>query len=233
MASSTDRDASTTIEKVTAFVIRTSSRGDELLLIAHPRGGIQIPAGTVEANEALDAAALREAREETGLTGLKIVRYLGARDDPPLPGYVFVRENTTVFARPDPLSFDWATLPRGAMVRLERHDGGYTQITFEESDRWPDSNYVTYRISGWVPDQALAPGRTRHFYQLACRDATEETWEVDIDYHRFRLFWAPLDDLPEIVEPQDEWLGVLWHWRERSANAMDSQSDSGAPPASR
>jgi 8-oxo-dGTP pyrophosphatase MutT (NUDIX family) len=216
------------IEKVTAFVIRSSSHREELLLIAHPHGGIQIPAGTVEANEALDAAALREAREETGLTGLEIICYLGARDDPPLPGHVFVCENTTVFSRPDSHSFDWATLPRGAMVKLERGDGGYTQVTFEELDRWPDSNYVTYRISGWVPNEALAPGRTRHFYQLACRHATEETWEVDIVYHRFRLFWAPLDDLPEIVSPQVEWLDVLW--RERG-NAAEPQPETGAPPA--
>ena len=37
----------------------------------------QIPGGTVEAGELPAVAALREAHEETGLTALKLVKYLG------------------------------------------------------------------------------------------------------------------------------------------------------------
>ncbi|GAB4527002.1 MAG: NUDIX domain-containing protein [Anaerolineae bacterium] len=43
----------------------------------HPEVGIQVPGGSVEPNEDLDAAALREAWEETGLHGLVIEAYLG------------------------------------------------------------------------------------------------------------------------------------------------------------
>ncbi len=38
-------------EKVTAFVTRMSPRGMEVLLFQHPSAGIQVPAGTVEADE--------------------------------------------------------------------------------------------------------------------------------------------------------------------------------------
>ena len=39
--------------------------------------GIQVPAGSVRAGETPEAAALREAREETGLSQFRIVRKLG------------------------------------------------------------------------------------------------------------------------------------------------------------
>ena len=70
------------IEKVTAFVTRQVAGRHELLLFEHPAAGIQIPAGTVEPDEATDAAVLREASEETGLSKLTITHFLGARDEP-------------------------------------------------------------------------------------------------------------------------------------------------------
>lgn len=42
--------------------------------------GIQVPAGTMKPGETPEHAALREAREETGLTTLQIVRKLGEAD---------------------------------------------------------------------------------------------------------------------------------------------------------
>ena len=51
-----------------------------LLVFSHPdfpAAGIQVPAGTVKPGETPEAAAWREAREETGLEGLCLVRFLG------------------------------------------------------------------------------------------------------------------------------------------------------------
>ena len=52
----------------------------KLLVFEHvnaPEAGIQVPAGTIEDDEAPEDAALREAREETGLQDLSIARFLG------------------------------------------------------------------------------------------------------------------------------------------------------------
>lgn len=43
-----------------------------------PAQGLQVPGGSVEPEEALELAALREAREETGLRELAVERYLGS-----------------------------------------------------------------------------------------------------------------------------------------------------------
>ena len=65
-------------EKVVCYVVR-----DEHLLVFthldHPmeRTGVQVPAGTLEAGEDPVAGALREATEESGLTGLRVVALLG------------------------------------------------------------------------------------------------------------------------------------------------------------
>lgn len=41
-----------------------------------PKAGIQVPAGTIKAGEEPASAVVREALEETGLTGLRLVRFL-------------------------------------------------------------------------------------------------------------------------------------------------------------
>ena len=74
--------------KVVAYIVKA----DRLVAFLHEadtnpvlQSGLQVPAGTVDQGEELDAAVLREAREETGLEGLRVVRYLGC-DHPHWPG---------------------------------------------------------------------------------------------------------------------------------------------------
>lgn len=55
------------------------TNGTKLLVFTHPlspEAGIQVPAGTIQEGEDPAAAALREAREETGLSTLRVVRFL-------------------------------------------------------------------------------------------------------------------------------------------------------------
>ena len=70
-------------EIITEKVIAYITDGDSLLVFSHPHhpeAGIQVPAGTVEEGESPEEAVLREAREETGLDGLKIQAYLGVQE---------------------------------------------------------------------------------------------------------------------------------------------------------
>lgn len=61
------------------------SSGDKVLLLQRPAddfmGGIfELPSGKVEAGEALDAALIREVKEEAGLDVSRIADYLGFFD---------------------------------------------------------------------------------------------------------------------------------------------------------
>jgi 8-oxo-dGTP pyrophosphatase MutT (NUDIX family) len=65
-----------TVRKAFAYI----THKDRLLIFSHPlqpEAGLQVPAGTMEDGETPEQAVLREAAEETGLDGLRIVRFLG------------------------------------------------------------------------------------------------------------------------------------------------------------
>jgi len=68
-----------TVRKVFAYLIR-----DNKILVFkhldHPDAGIQVPAGTVEENESIEHAILREVEEETNLSKCKIVQFLGEKE---------------------------------------------------------------------------------------------------------------------------------------------------------
>ncbi len=200
------------LEKVTAFVIRPGPHGAELLLFEHPHAGIQIPAGTVEPGETPEQAVLREVREETGLSALRALRVralIGRRDELP-PGSTHVTAlSTPLYARPDASSIQWARLPRGIGVRLLRQADGFAQVTYEEGDRYPQPAYISYQLTGWVAEEALAQTNRRYFFHLEAQANAPELTPVFTDHHTFRPFWAPLSRLPEIIAPQRAWLDFV------------------------
>jgi 8-oxo-dGTP pyrophosphatase MutT (NUDIX family) len=197
------------IEKVTAFITRSTEEAFELLLFDHPHAGIQIPAGTVEPGETPEEAVLREAAEETGLPKLVLSQYLGMKEYPLPDDRRVIARNTRVYARPDRKSFDWAFLRTGITVSLVRKEEGFCQIHYQEFDCLPNPRYTTLSIMGWVPGETLADTIHRHFYHLVYTGASHARWTVTTDHHTFSLFWAPRKSLPDLIHPQNEWLIYL------------------------
>lgn len=197
------------LQKVTAFVTRETDAGRQLLLLRHPFAGVQLPAGTVEIGEGVKTAVVREVREETGLSAVRVQQPLVVLDENRPDGeYVVVRE-TAVYARPDPNSFDWATLRRGIAVTHERAQGDFVQVTYREWDDVEQPVYVTYQITGWVPQAALTRTVQRHLFHLTTAAETPDRWQQDSDNHTFTCFWAGIDALPPLVAPQQRWLAAV------------------------
>ena len=68
----------TMIQKVSAYI----TNGRRLLVFEHtkfPEAGVQVPGGSVEQDEMPETAVMREAREESGLENLSLIRFLGKR----------------------------------------------------------------------------------------------------------------------------------------------------------
>lgn len=113
------------VEEVLCYVVR-----DEQLLVfrhldyGYEQVGIQVPAGTVRPGETPEAAALRETCEETGLSGLAIVRKLGVTEYDLTP-YRYEIQRRHVFH----LDLTAPTPPRWASA--EEHDGEQEPTRFE------------------------------------------------------------------------------------------------------
>lgn len=69
-----------TIAKAVAAVIREVEGRQQLLVFRHPTAGVQLPKGTIEPDETIAHATLRELEEESGLTLTAEPRYIGTWD---------------------------------------------------------------------------------------------------------------------------------------------------------
>jgi 8-oxo-dGTP pyrophosphatase MutT (NUDIX family) len=189
------------IEKVTAFITRNG--GQDLLLIQHPDAGIQLPAGTVEEDESPERAVLREVREETGLEstgdpaagGLRLVQYIGLLDEVAPEPQRYVLRRTPVYSRPNQASIAWAEFRRGIQVQAQRHEGEFVQAAYTEPDHLPDPQFITYQITGWVPEATLCAMARRYFFHLELagspgkqRAAAPDRWSIYTDNHIFQFF---------------------------------------------
>lgn len=61
------------------FVLRDGGAGREVLIFRHPRAGFQLIKGGIDADEDAETAALRELREEAGLSA-QSAQFCGADD---------------------------------------------------------------------------------------------------------------------------------------------------------
>jgi 8-oxo-dGTP pyrophosphatase MutT (NUDIX family) len=215
-----------TVNKVTAFVTRGEGTERELLVFRHPRAGIQLPAGTVERGEAIEAAVLREVAEETGLTQLTIVARLDTLPEPLGLDGCMVTTRDRLRAAPwetapfVELAIDHATiswLGRGLKVRRIRDEvgyvvqAGYAQVGYDLYDIRGSHDWVLREtMVGWLPLQTLTTDVRRHLFHLRLTAPADDRLLFNSDVPASVLYWVPLTEDPGLVRGHDVLLaGVL------------------------
>ena len=152
------------VEKVTAFIVRENRGVKELLVFKHPTAGTQIPAGTVERGETIEAAVKRETHEETGLQLVEIQEYLGCIENELAETERVISETTEVYIEPHSNAMPYAQkLTRGLTVHCHAKQDRFTHISYIEYDRHPNPTCIRVNITGWVPNKNLSAKRKDTF----------------------------------------------------------------------
>ena len=149
-----------------------------------------------------EQAVRRETFEETGLTISSPLEFLGYQETHLPNELAIILPPATIYARPNVTSFDWICIRSGVQVQVMQKTDEFSQITYIEHDQVPESNFVSMQI---CCVSSASPISTRLIFE----GPTKPQWEVFSDHHHFRLFWASLDQLPDIIPPQDGWLNFL------------------------
>ena len=202
------------VQKVTAFIVREKDGIKELLVFKHPTAGVQIPAGTVEEGEDIEAAVKREAYEETGLQFVKIENYLGCFENELENNQRIIAETTQVYIEPNLNAIPYKRkLPKGLTVDYLSTQEDFTHISYieYEYDKFHKPTCIDANITGWIPNENLSAEKKRHFFLMSTQEETEDAWELKSDMgHIFKPYWTPLSPKPKIIPPQDRWLDFVY-----------------------
>jgi 8-oxo-dGTP pyrophosphatase MutT (NUDIX family) len=193
-----------TFEKVTVFVVRLSQVGPELLTFVHPSGGRQLPAGSVEPGEPFADAALREVREETGVTGLSGLDCIGEEIET-LGDEAVALVDTNVH---DPSRDSVPIIKRGHRVRIEGIEGNTYTVTQLLYDLTVDPALEIPGIRGTAIGASFARRLSRTFWFAQAENDGHTGWSQTADDHQFHVDWVPLCSAPDLIPQQARWLAA-------------------------
>jgi len=199
------------VEKVTAFITRWQGDGPELLVLQHPLTGLQLPAGTVEFNETLENALLREVAEEVDLVDIKIVECFGSIESTLSGKERVVLLMTKLFSSP---TFDSSSegymLERGSQVRVTDNIGKFSGVLCDPLDSHEQPPVRRQNVSGYIRSSVLGTQIRRHMFQLKPTACIPDVWQTEADGHVFEFCWLKLDPRPVLHPDHSKWLDLIY-----------------------
>jgi 8-oxo-dGTP pyrophosphatase MutT (NUDIX family) len=194
------------VNELQKVAILCTRRNSELLVFWHDRGGVQVPAGTVEFGEEVATAAIRELHEETGVLVQAVTALYSLNEHGEADNRV-VAADVPLHVAPDsssPISMPslWRT-----WVRVRVITGEFAQVAIETWDdlgRVPATRSVS--AEGFVLASALRTHQLRHVFHAVAPADVPERWEIFAEnQYIFRCYWAPLDD-HGLIEGHSRWV---------------------------
>lgn len=179
----------------------------QLLAFHHDQGGLQLPAGTVEPNEDVTIAAIRELQEETGLD-VKSLHHLFSLEERLDPDEMVVVEDVPLLAEPH--SNAPAILPSVARswVRVKGSQNDFCRVAVEEWNLDLSTPVCVSSTEGFVRVSALQPYQRRHLFHATAPFDVAESWEVVAEgKYAFRCQWVPLN-AAGLIEAHQRWIDV-------------------------
>lgn len=196
------------IDKVVAFVVRKKNNFSQLLVFSHPITGTQIPAGTVEENETIEKALLREVKEETGLSKLKIIKKLGETLQFAGPNEAYLTQTLRCYSWPAQAAKRNGPLcNRGLLLQTFERKVGFTHVKYAEYDLNKEPPVLISELEGWLPSDTLTREIRRHFFLIKVEEETPEYWKTESDRGNiFQCYWVDVNAIPEMIGEQAEWV---------------------------
>jgi 8-oxo-dGTP pyrophosphatase MutT (NUDIX family) len=199
------------IRKVASFVIHAGDgeQEDSLLVIDDPLTGFQLPAGTVEQGERLEAAARREIREETGVQIRTAARVLGSETMQLSPDRA--RMLATVESEEtgdgDRARGETITFRRGHRVELLKRDQERWRVKESVMDHTEEPPESIDTKVGWVPMTAVTTRLERTFFRFGYDDqVTRAADSHRADGREVTVRWLKLSDAQNLFGQQSRWL---------------------------
>jgi 8-oxo-dGTP pyrophosphatase MutT (NUDIX family) len=191
------------LQKVSILCIRGDS---ELLVFRHDRGGVQVPAGTVEVGEDVATAAVRELQEETGIIVKSVTRLFSLEEQGEIDERV-VTADLPLHEAPDSSSPIIMPSLWRTWVRVREIRGEFARVvieTWDDLDRVPATRSVS--AEGFVLASVLRTHQMRHVFHAVAPTDVAERWEVFAEnQYFFRCYWAPLDN-HGLIGPHSRWV---------------------------
>lgn len=193
------------------FVTRQQGRKVELLVLQHPAGLKQVPAGTVEWGETPERAALRQAGQESGLEDLRFIRALGLVEQALADPQRAVLRTTKVFDAPaSDASSAGHGLRRGTLVVVTSYVDKFAGIVHEERNPYWEPPNIHKTVSGYVRTSLLSDRIHWHLFHLSAAGATQAKWRTAVDEYAYDWCWVPLEPRPELHPLQQSWLDRVY-----------------------